>query len=88
MNLINFSMQEVLDYFNMTAKAFSEYSRIPQKTIEGWKDKGISPLGKVALQNIIRVKILEEDFKIKTKKLQDKANDFDKLLEIHKKYSN
>ena len=79
-------MQEALDFFSMTAKAFSEHSKIPQKTIEGWKDKGISPLGKVALQNIIKVKILEEEFAIKTKELQDKSNDFDKILDRQKKY--
>ena len=86
MNFDDFTMQEVLAFFNMTTKAFSDFSEIPQKTIEGWKDKGISPLGKIALKNIVKVKTLEEDFIIKTKKLQDKSEDFDKILEIQKKY--
>ena len=88
MNVDNFTMQEVLTFFNMTAKTFSEFSDIPKKTIEGWKDKGISPLGKIALKNIIKVKTLEEEFTVKTKELQDKSDDFDRILEIQKKYLN
>lgn len=88
MHLDNFTMQEVLNFFNMTAQSFSEHSEIPKKTIEGWKDKGISPLGKVALKNIIKIRIIEDEFNLKTKELQKKCNDFDKILEIQKKYLN
>jgi len=87
LNNNTFTMQEVLDFFDMTALAFSEHSGIPKKTIEGWKDKGISSLGRVALKNICLVRISEDNFKIKTKELQDKSNDLDKVIEIFLKYS-
>lgn len=81
-------MQETLDYFNMTAPEFSEFSGIPKKTIDGWKLNGTSQLGEVALRNITKVKFLEEEFLKDQEKLIEKCNDFDKLLDIQKKYLN
>lgn len=68
-------MQEILDFFNMSAKAFAEHSGISHKTIEGWKSKGVDGIGYIALKNIKEVELLRR-----------KCEDFDKLLEIHKKY--
>lgn len=79
--------QEILDYFNMTAKAFSEHSGISQKTIEGWKSKGVDGLGLIALENIKKVEEQKRDFVLKNKELIEKCEDFDRLLEIQKKYS-
>ncbi len=79
-------MQETLEYFGMTAQGFSEYSSIPKKTIEGWKLNGVSQLGEIALRNIAQVKYLQEEFLKDQEKLIEKCNDFDKLLEIQKKY--
>lgn len=82
-----FTMQEVLDYFQMSAQAFSDHSEIPKKTIEGWKDKGISSLGRIALKNICMVKVLETEFKLRDKELLKKCDDFNTILDILHKYS-
>lgn len=81
-------MQETLEFFNMTAQAFSDFSGIQKKTIEGWKLNGTSQLGEVALRSITKVKYLEEEFLKDQEKLIEKCNDFDKILEIQKKYLN
>lgn len=81
-------MQETLEYFGMTAQSFSEFSGIPKKTIEGWKLNGVSQIGEIALRNITKVKYLEEEFLKDQEKLIEKCNDFDKILEIQKRYLN
>lgn len=66
---------EVLEEFNMSVQAFADFSGIPRKTIDGWRTKGVSQLGVVALNNILKVK-----------ELQEKCDDFDTILRIQNKY--
>jgi len=70
-------LDECLELFNMGIPEFSKFSDINYQTLTGWdKNKKVSPLGHIALDNII-----------KCKRLEDKQKDMDAMMEIIGKYT-
>ena len=67
-------MKQTLEVFGMTYKQFSEFSTIPQGTLEGWHKK-LPHLGKVTLNKFLECKAKDE-----------KLNDMDSLMNIISKH--
>jgi predicted transcriptional regulator len=79
-------MKETLKAFNMTYQEFSKHSGIPKGTLEGWTRNGISQIGEIVLNLLIKKKayeIMEKEYEA----LVEKGKDFDKMLETISKYN-
>lgn len=78
-------LDECLELFNMDIPEFSKFSDINYQTLTGWdKNKKVSPLGHIALENIIKCKKLEDE--LKKQDTNQELKDFRTIRDILNKY--
>jgi len=79
------NLDKCLKIFDMSISEFSKFSEINYQTLTGWdKSEKVSPLGDVALENIIRCKKLKDE--LKKQDTNQELQNFRTIRDILKKY--